>query len=186
MDTQHSREFARLDARLEARLREIGPEEAAALETRLGESPTVWALENETVLENMAAGVRSGNDAVLAESILELAKRLGQFRNRESDPGGPMGVATVIQLSGGGALLETHHLLSVGARVELRLIDDGSGVPPLQILAEVVHATDETPPTAGLRFEAVHPLDRERLVRFLYLLQRRELRRAHAPEGETG
>jgi c-di-GMP-binding flagellar brake protein YcgR len=86
---------------------------------------------------------------------------------------------TLVELSGGGARLESHLLMERGTRLQLRLEDDESGNPPVQVVAQVVHAEGSAPGRFGVKFETIHPTDQERLIRFIYRLQRRALRRKH-------
>lgn len=175
----NEREFARFAVRLRARFRVVeNDEELETLSERLLETPSVWAPEGESELWKLADSPGSGPDGLLARAILDIARQVERLNGRLMDDAGPMSVGSVVQLSGGGIRFSTSTLLKAGDRVDLRLMDDESEAPPIRILGEVVHVEGTPPAHYGLAFKTIHPVDRERLMRYIYHVQRRELRRA--------
>jgi hypothetical protein len=174
----HEREFARTTVRLDTRFRVVEGPSIEALRNKLAEAPSVWAPEGERALVDLAQSTSTGNDALLARAILDLIRQFRRLRTSVRDPGGPMEVGLLTQLSGGGARLETTLELDPGACLDMRLLDDETEPPPVRVLAEVIHGVGLPYGAYGVAFRAIHPSDRDRLVRYTYRLQRRELRRA--------
>jgi hypothetical protein len=175
----NDREFARIPVRIPARFKILSAEEIETLRETILDAPSVWALDGESTLRNLAASTQAGAEGILARAMLELSTQMARLTYRVLHSGGPMEPATLVQLSGGGARIECHPLLERGTRLQLRLEDHESGNPPVQVLAQVVHAEGSSPGRYGIKFETVHPADQERLIRFIYRLQRKELRRKH-------
>ena len=176
------REFARVTVQLDTRFRIVEGKSIDCLEARLAEAPTVWAPEGERALVDLANSTRAGSDALMAKAILDITRQVRRLRTAVRDPGGPMEVGRLTQLSGGGGRLVTTMTLEYGACLDLRLLDDDTEPPPVRLLAEVVHGNGLPPGAYGLKFRAMHRSDRDRLIRHIYRLQRRELRRVKVPD----
>lgn len=176
------REFARIQVRLGVGVQPLDSERAERLRAEISSHPSVWAPTDATALRDLAVTGGSGHEAVLAQSILELAAQLVRLRNRLSHGDGPVCRATVVQISGGGGQLEGELPLDSGDLFELRFDDDDDyGIPPLLTLGRVIHRTS---PEAGVGFcfESIHPRDQELLIRAIYTLQRRALRESGRPD----
>jgi hypothetical protein len=171
------REFARIPVRIAARLKILEPSEAEELRRELLENPSVWSPPGEPALRELASGSRSDETALLSQAILDLCERLQVLDHRVAGAARPMEAVRLVQLSGSGAQLHSRRRIAPGTLLELQLDDDGSGVPPLRILAEVVHARGEGGSVYGVRFAAIHPIDSERLIRYVYRIQRQTLRK---------
>ncbi|MGI9100462.1 MAG: PilZ domain-containing protein [Solirubrobacteraceae bacterium] len=83
--------------------------------------------------------------------------------------------AAVVNISASGAVISRLDGLSTGDAVDLRLAL-APGEPPLEIGGRVVCDFDGG--LRAVRFERLHDADRERLVRFVIVRQRLELKRA--------
>jgi hypothetical protein len=178
------REFARIQVGLGVGVQPLDPQRAERLRADILSHPSVWAPTDASALRDLAATGGSGHEAVLAQSILELATQLVRLRNRMSRGDGPVCRATLVQLSGGGGQLEGDLPLDAGDLFELRFDDDDhNGMPPLTALGRVIHRTE---PQAGVGFcfESIHARDQELLIRAIYMLQRRALRESGRTDGE--
>ena len=177
----NEREFARLEAHLQARFRVIESEtELATLVADVLKAPSVWGAEGESELRHLADSPQSGAPGLLARALLDVARQVQRMSGRLLDEGGPMNVGTVDQISGGGVRFATSALLKRGSLLLLRLMDDRLEAPPVRVIAEVAHAGGPAPARYGLAFTTIHPADRNRLIRYVYQLQRRELRHGGA------
>lgn len=176
------REFARISVQLDTRFRVVEADAVELLEAQLAEAPSVWAPEGERALVDLASSTGTGNDALIAKAILDITRQIRRLRTSVRNPGGPMEVGLLSQVSGGGARLETSLPLDAGVCLDLRLLDDESEPPPVRALAEVIHGVGLPPGAYGLKFRAMHRSDTERLIRYIYRIQRRELRRASIPD----
>lgn len=185
-EPRNDREYARIPVRLGARFRLLEPDEASEVSKEILTAPTVWAPSGEAEIRNLASSAKAGPQGLLAAAILEIAEQLVVLRAAVLDQGGPMQAATLGELSGGGGQLTTELLLAQETKVDLRLDDPGSDAPPLRAVAEIVHRYGPPSGRYGFRFAAIHPSDRDRLIRYLYQLQRRALRNAHRVKGEAG
>jgi hypothetical protein len=172
------RQHARVKVRLGARFTLLDREQAEELEEQLLEKPSVWTLSSENELMKLADGSQSGDEALLAGAILDLCRQVERLGHRQYEAVGPSEVGTVVQLSGGGMLFSTQYHMKEGDLLDIRLLDETMEAPPIRALAEIVHQRGAPPNRYGLRFNTIHPLDKERLIRYIYQLQRRELRRA--------
>ncbi len=173
------REFARIPVQLRVRFRIVEDTEAGALSEEIVERPSVWAPAGEAALRDIASGTTSGKDGLLSQAILELASQVVRLQALVLDGAGPMQAGLVVQLSGGGGQLAAELPLRVGARIELRFADEETGAPPVRAIAEIVHEHADAPARYGFRFSAIHPQDQDRLIRFLYRIQRQQLRGIH-------
>jgi hypothetical protein len=169
------REFARIDVELRARVQPLDAVRAARLAAEAAERPSVWAPASLAALRDLAAGSAPGPSATLAQAILEIAGEVARLRARAADGPSPVQEATIVQLSGGGGRLLCAFPLAIDDLIELRLDDDDPAVPPLRVLARVVHRADDGS-GVGFAFEALHPRDHDLVMRLIYGLQRRSLR----------
>ena len=174
----NEREFARFDVEVRVRFSIVSEESAAEVERKLLDAPSVWNVQGEGELLKLASGAGSGTEGALAGALLDIARQVGRLTHRLLDSSGPMEVGTFTQLAENGARFATHMLLDPGALLDIRMMSDDADVPPVRLLAEVRHVQGGAPARYGLCFRAIHPRDRERLIRYLYEIQRRELRRA--------
>ena len=174
----NEREFARLEVQLRARFRVVeSDEDLEALTADVLRRPSVWGLEGESELWHVADSPQSGPQGLLARAVLDLARQVQRVSGQVLDESGPMNVGSVVQLSGGGIRFATSALFSNGTILLLRLMDERMEAPPVRALAEVAHVEGEAAARYGLAFTTIHPADRERLIRYIYQLQRRALRR---------
>jgi c-di-GMP-binding flagellar brake protein YcgR len=87
--------------------------------------------------------------------------------------------ARIVQLSGSGCRISSPLMLDLGTRLEVQVEDDDSGAPPVRLVGKIVHAAGPPEGRYGLRFDGIHPADQERLIRYVYQVQRKELRKTH-------
>lgn len=178
-EEKNQREFGRFAVQLQARFRVIeAADEIEALAEKVRAATEIWSPEGESELRKLADGPLSGSEGALARAILSLGRQVERLTHRLMDDGGPMEVGNIVELSGGGALFVTGAVLDPGSVLDFRVVDDEGDAPPMRVLARVVHISGPPPRQYGLRFEEIHPVDRERLIRYVYQIQRRELRKA--------
>ncbi len=178
--SSNRREFARIDVSLCTRFRCLDEAEAEALTETLLARPSVWAPANESRLRDLASSTAAGTEGVLAQALLDLAGEIVQLRSRVLDAGGPMPSGTIVQISGGGGQLASPIDLDLHQLLELRFDDPAQCLPPIRALARIVHRRVTEVDAYGFRFEAIHPQDQDRLIRYIYQLQRQAIREAHA------
>lgn len=176
------REFARVDCRIPARYGIVDPAHEDRTRAEILERASVWSPANEGTLRELASSGH-GHEAQLAAALLDACAQIVTLRARIGQGGGPMQAAEIRQISGGGGKMSTSLLLEAGAVLDLRL-DPADDAPPIRTLVEIVHVDGSAEAPYGFRFAEIHAGDRERLIRFVYLLQRRALRRA-AHEEES-
>ncbi len=181
--SKNRREFARIDVELHARFRSVSGDEIRDLEQQLALRPSVWAPTDESRLRDLASSTAAGTDGILAQALLDVAAEIVLLRSRVLDLGGPMDTGTITQLSGGGGQLVASALLDLGQDLELRLDDYEQGLPPIRALVKVVHRRGEVPDAYGFRFEVIHARDQDRLIRFIYQLQRQAIREAQSTDS---
>jgi hypothetical protein len=179
---KNEREWARVQVKVRARFKVIDEQEAARLEREILARPSVWGPSGEAGLRELAGSAAAGPSPLLAQALLEISRQVVRLQARFGDSGGPMETAEVGELSGGGGNLATPLLLRRGDRLELRFEDDDDDAPPVRALASVVHEGGPPPGRYGFHFDAIHSADRDRLIRFIYQVQRRALRTAHLLE----
>ncbi len=173
------REYARIDVRMNVRLRLLESDgEAERLGEQLLEKPSVWGPPGETELWKLADSPKTGSDGLMAKALLALAAQIERLNRVTQNIDGPMEIAEIVELSCGGARLLTDVMLVRGGKILLSFMGDDPEVPPVRLVAEVRHLKSGPDGYYGLAFTAVHPADKERLTRFIYHLQRRQLRRA--------
>ena len=177
-----SRKLARVAVDLKARFRVLDPTEHDAVRRRLMNAPSVWAPSDEASLLSLAASGASGTEALLARGLLDVCDQVRRLSYRVLASVGPMEAGQVVQVSGSGCQMSTRILLRPSTCLELQIEDDDDGVPPVRVVAEVVHAEGPAGGRYGLRFNSIHPTDQERLIRYLYRMQRRTLRETHLDE----
>lgn len=85
-----------------------------------------------------------------------------------------------VDLSGGGMMLSNAHGLGVGEMLNFRL-SLADGELPITGVARVVRADRNG--RRAVNFEDISDLDRRRLVRFIFQIQRTERRRGVKPQG---
>ncbi|HEU4400471.1 MAG TPA: PilZ domain-containing protein [Candidatus Polarisedimenticolia bacterium] len=176
-DLASKRDFARVDVHLKARFLVLERPVYALLRDQIHRSPSIWGPEEEESLRELASTALSSPNGLLARAILDLANQIARMRARLEERDGPMQVAELLNLSGSGGLLDTGGvMLATGALLDLRIEDDASSLPPLRVLAEVVRQDRPQAGQYGLRFVAIHRQDQERLIRYIYDLQRQALR----------
>jgi len=178
--TQKSqREYARIDVCLNVCFRQLeADEELERIEQTLLAKPSVWGPPGETELWKLADSANTGAEGLIAKALLALSAQIERLNRAASNPDGPMELGEIIELSCGGARFSTRSLLARGSRLLLSFMGDDPEVPPVRVLAEVVHLQTGPDGYYGLAFRAIHPADKERLTRYIYSLQRRQLRRA--------
>jgi hypothetical protein len=179
---KNEREWARVQVKVRARFKVIDEQEAARLEREILARPSVWAPSGEAGLRELAGSAAGGPSPMLAQALLEISRQVVRLQARLGDSEGPMEPAEVGELSGGGGQLATPLLLHRGDRLELWFEDDDDDAPPVRARASVVHEGGPSPGRFGFHFDAIHPADRDRLIRFIYQVQRRALRTAHLVE----
>jgi hypothetical protein len=172
------RQHARIEVRLRARFTVLDRNEAEILEERILEAPSVWSPEGENELTKMADSGQSGPEGLLARAILDLSHQIGRLSHHLLTAIGPAEMGTISQISGGGAQFSTQYLLEEGSLLDIRLVDDELEAPPVRAIAEVVHVRGAPPSRYGIAFKTIHPVDNERLIRYIYQVQRRQLRQA--------
>ncbi len=176
------RRYARVETSFEARIRLVAPDELDAIERRLAAAPSVWSPSQQDELRKLSA--QSGTDAVLANALLEVTREFVKLQSRLT-PHHPESVpATVVNLSGGGGRLVTPIDVSPGDLFEMRFLADATGVPPVEALIEIVSSRGDSPPTHGFRLIAIHPRDKDRLIRHTYRVQRAALRKTKEMEED--
>jgi len=173
------RRYARVRARLRARFRVIDSMSAATLEEELLAAASVWSPRGESELVKLAGGP----EGLMATAILDISRQIQRLSYRILDSDGPMEVGELDELSGGGAKLRSKAIFEKGTLLDMRLVDEDPEAPPIHMLAEVIHVRGGPPAVYGICFRGIHPLDKERLIRFIYGLQRRELRKTHTQES---
>jgi hypothetical protein len=173
-----AREFFRVSVRVPARLRLLAAEESEQVREEIRRAPTIWSLSEASSIEAIASRPAPSAERALAGAVLELAGQVSLLRARSFEPGGPMVVATVVELSGGGGQLEAASPLERGQRFELWIEPNPLAAPPLRAVAEVVRHLDSTGQHVAFRFDGIHPQDQDRLVAWLYGVQREALRPA--------
>ena len=175
-EPNEEREFARIDVSLNARFQVLEPDSASRLLELLERKPSVWAPSQESALRNLAISGTSDREAILAQAVLDLAGQVVTLRSRLIDATGPMQSGTILELSGGGGRLSTEPLLDLDTLLELRLPSDEDGCPPVRALVRIVHRDPKPPGSYGLKFEGIHPQDQDRIIRYIYQVQRSALR----------
>lgn len=176
---ESQRAYARVAIKLSVRFRVLESEdEAEQFGQSLIETPSVWGPPGESELWKLADSPSTGADGLVARALLALAAQIERLNRELLNADGPMEVGEIAELSCGGARFSTRLLLKNGQLLLLSLMGDDPDVPPVRCLAEVVHHEGRQDGQYGLAFKAIHPTDKERLTRFIYGLQRRELRRA--------
>ena len=176
-DLDSKRDLIRVNVHLRARFLALEPAAGALLRDDIHRNPSIVDHEKEESLRELAAAALANPNGVMARAILDLANQIARLRVRLSDHDGPMLAAELLNLSGGGCLLDTGSVsLASGTLLDLRIEDDISSLPPLRVLAEVVRADGPERGRYGVRFAAIHRQDQERLVRYVYDLQRQVLR----------
>lgn len=167
------REYARVAVSVPVRWQALDEEDAREVRESLMEAPTVWAPTDEPRLREIAARREEPAASVLARAVLELAEEVARHRRSLADGSGPMKAGTLVELSGGGGALDLAPVPECGRLIDLRL-DDAPGV---RVLAEIVGPPRES--RIGFRFVAVHPQDHDRIIRYVYRIQRESLRSRH-------
>ena len=180
---RNRREFARIAVQLRVRFRIVRGEEVEAVERALLEAPSVWAPAGESELLKLATSSGRGSEGFIAQAILDVCRQIGRLSHHAFVATGPTAVGEFLQLSGGGALMATRVVLTEGTHLDLRLSDEDLEAPPVRILAKILGGERLAEGEVPVKFVTLHPTDRERLIRFLHALQRRELRRAHRSEN---
>ncbi|ANM30512.1 hypothetical protein ABI59_14420 [Acidobacteria bacterium Mor1] len=178
MSEERQREYARIDVQLWAKVDLLTPAKANELTERIMKRPSVWAPREESALREITL-TGSGVEAILAGSLLEVSEQIVHIRTALQAQG-PSSPATLLQLSGGGGLLSTELMPELDSEIDLQLDAPEQGAPPIRCIARIVHR--DPPDVYGFAFAAIHPRDQERLIRYLYTLQRRSIRE-HRREG---
>jgi hypothetical protein len=179
----NSREFARVQVRIRARCRVLDERSAPIFRDRIESFPTVWAPRSEGALRDLATNQSSARDGWLAQAILDVADRLVRLESTIAAADTPGSEGWIVELSGGGGRLEIGAVYERGTML-LVSFQGEDDAPPLQVIAEIVHIVPQPPPAYGFRFASIHEADRERLIRYLYGVQRRALRASH--DGDEG
>ncbi len=178
-DPALERAFFRVAVHVPARLRPLAPEEVERVREAVRRAPALWAPSEVPVLEGLASRPAPSAERTLARAVLELAEQVSALRGLLLEQGGPMGAATIVELSGGGGQLAARVRLDPGQHFELRIESGGPGGPaPLRAVGEVVRLLDPSGLHCAFRFDAIHPDDQDRLVAWLYDVQREAFRRA--------
>lgn len=175
--TTTDREFARIDVEIAVTIRPLDEDELERSRARLGTRPSVWGPSDEGTLRDLVNRNAGDHETVLARALLEITGQVVKLRSClvEAPEGAVEG--RLIQLSGGGGRVECRLGLDLDDHFEIRFVDDDNDIPPLRAVCTVVHR-DQT--SVGFRFEVLHRRDEDLLVRTIYGLQRRALRRQHA------
>lgn len=180
------RAFFRVPVRLSARLRPLGPDEIERVRELVRSAPGVWAPSEATALEALASRPAPSAERLLARTVLEVAEQVSELRRLLLERSGPMSAATIVELSGGGGQLAARTPLEPGQRFELRIEAGGPGGPPaLRAVGEVVRLLDPSALSCAFRFDSIHRDDQDRLVAWLYRVQREAARRGREP-GDKG
>jgi len=175
----NERQYARFAVCLNARFRCFdSAEEAEGIEETLLAAPSVWAPPGESELWKLADSQQSGASGLLAKAVLDISAQIERLNRSVLDPDGPMQVGEIHEISCGGARFSSQQLLKPGSLMLLSPMDDENEAPPVRILAEVIHLEGGPAGQHGIVFKAMHPTDKKRLTRYIYGLQRRQLRRA--------
>lgn len=178
------RAFFRVAVRLPARLRPLGADEIERLRDAVRTAPWVWAPSEAAALEGLASRPAASAERLLARAVLEVAEQVSALRGFLLEQGGPMSAATIVELSGGGGQLVARTPLEPGQRFELRIEPGGRGGPPaVRAVGEVVRLLDATAFFCAFRFDSIHSDDQDRLVAWLYAVQREAVRRGREPAG---
>ena len=180
----NEREYARIDVDLPVRFKILEAEEAAALQEILEEKATVWAPSHEKVLLDMATAGTSDREAMLAQAVLDLSEQIVKLRSHLVNSAGPMQSGAVQELSGGGGRLATKLLLEQDTLLDLSLLSGDEDCPPIRIIARIVHRNSSPPSDYGFKFEVINPQDHDRIIRYIYQIQRRALRKNLDDEPE--
>lgn len=168
------REFARIAVAFQASILPVDEDLDARRELIL-RAPSVWSPSNENALREMVAGDSGEANSRLAQAILDLSAQLVRLQTRMEAGGRAMTDVRVIEISGGGGQIEAPLPLQVGDRLEMRFDTTDEAVPPIRALIEILHTKGEGQ-AFGFRFDALHPADQDRLIRWIYQLQRVALR----------
>ena len=169
---KYEREYARIDVRLQARVRPLDEKEAEALKTELARAASVWAPMDEASLREMMNGT-SPEEAILARGLLDLSDQFVRLKATiERQPQNTVQVE-VIQISGGGGRFTCPAPIGEDELLEIRYT--GDEIPPVKALIRVVHVHEDS---LGFKYEKIHPRDKDRLIRLVYRLQRLALREA--------
>lgn len=185
IDPRTQREFARIRVSLRARYQAVNPSRAEEIRDVILQQPSVWAPSVESALRDMATSGAAGSEGVLSRAILELADQVVHLKSLLGESGGPMRPVEVSELSGGGGALILDAVPEQGALMDVRLHDVAEQPPPVRFLAEVVHIQKDNPLRCGIKFVAIHPQDQDRLIRYVYQVQRRALRGSQKDQPES-
>ncbi len=179
-DHVDKREFARIQARVGAKIQPLDGPRAERLRQELCIGASVWAPTNDNSIRELANGGAIGPEAILAQAVLELTAQVVRL-HEQLDGNAPVKTGWISQLSGGGGRLECDFGVDMGDQLEMRFTDDeGDDIPPIRALIEIVHKVPGEE-SCGFRFSAIHPHDQKLLMGLIYRIQRRELRRSHTP-----
>jgi len=177
--SRSDREFARIPVELGARFRVLDEQAFKGLSKKLLTHASVWAPSEEKSLIDLATAGRSQPNGMLARAILDISAQVQRLSYRVLEPDVAMERAELAELSAKGCRLGSPLMLERGSLLEMRILDDGTGVPPVRVGAEVVHTDGAAPARYGVRFVIAHPTDIERLIRYIYQRQRETLRSSH-------
>ena len=173
----NEREYARIEVDLAVRFKILEAGEATTLREILEEKATVWAPSHEKVLLDLATAGTSDREAMLAQAILDLSDQVVKLRSKVMDSAGPMQSGMVQELSGGGGRLSTELLLEEDVLLDLAFLSGNQECPPIRMIARIVHRDSSPPSHYGFKFEAINPQDHDRIIRYVYQIQRRTLRK---------
>jgi len=184
------REHPRLGVRIPVRVRSLSDRDAEELARRIGLEPT---------FAPRAAGDGSARPAPASyeqAALAHLVERVEQMERTldliATKLGIPLGTPAewiegeAVDISAGGTGLDLPQRLPQGTPLEVELTLLGEPTATLRLVGRV--AFTARPDGAqrpvgrfriGIGFEAIHPSDREALVRYLFRLQRAQLRERH-------
>jgi hypothetical protein len=181
-DPRRQREFARVTVNLRARYHKLNPSRVEEVREKILRQPSVWATTVESTLRDMATSGSGGAEGALSRAILELSEQVVHLRSLVGEFGGPMNSVVISELSGGGGALIPDTAPEKGAILDIRIHDCEEAAPPIHFLAEVVHCKEDDPVRCGFKFTGIHPQDQDRLIRYIYKVQRKALRDAQDSE----
>lgn len=174
LKTANSREFVRVIVKIPVHFRAVTREETETLEREFLSRPAGWGLNEEGALRDLAISPSGGSEGILARAILEITAQVGRLTGETEASDGPRQVGELVDLSGGGGLLQTETTLASGDFLDIRFTYEDKA-PPLRALVEILLQRTTHSEGYAFRFHTIHRLDQERLIRHVYDIQRQAM-----------